>query len=175
MRVPVRRYGSGPATAAGHGPRAPGADMRTTGRPGEFAAELDPADWAELCARGTRRRYPQGRLLFIEGTRSDAVVVMLSGRVKIFNATADGTESVLAVRGPGALLGELAAIDAAPRSASVAALEPVEALTIALNEFCAFLHARPEAMWVLLRLVTARVRGADRKRLEVGGLDTLSP
>src|SRR4051794_38011560 len=35
-RVPVRGYRPGPATAAGHGPRAPGADMGTTGRPGEF-------------------------------------------------------------------------------------------------------------------------------------------
>lgn len=142
--------------------------------PAEFAGALGAADRAALTAAGRRRRIPAGGVLFVEGTRSDVVMVVLAGRVKVVTAAEDGTETVLAVRGPGALLGELAAIDDAPRSATVVALEPVEVLAVGLREFCAFLHAHPDAMWVLLRLVTARLRDADRKRAEFGGLDTLS-
>lgn len=143
------------------------------GTPGEFVPELDPADWAELERHGHRRRVPAGAPLFVEGTRSEVVVVLLSGRVKVFCSTAGGAEVVLAVRGPGTLLGELAAIDARPRSASVTALEPVESLSIGLAEFTRFLQTHPRAMWVLLRQLTGRLREADRKRVEFGSYDTL--
>ncbi len=43
----------------------------------------------------------RGTPLFLEGTRSDTVVLVISGRVKVFSSAADGTEVVLAVRGPG--------------------------------------------------------------------------
>ncbi|MDQ3154108.1 MAG: Crp/Fnr family transcriptional regulator, partial [Actinomycetota bacterium] len=109
-----------------------------------------------------------------EGTRSDTVVLVISGRLKVIASAADGTEVVLAVRGPGALLGELAAIDEQPRSASVRAMEPVEILTVGSGEFTTFLHAHPRTMWLLLRILTGRLRDADRKRAEFGVYDTLS-
>jgi CRP-like cAMP-binding protein len=112
--------------------------------------------------------------LYVEGTRADAVVILISGRVKVFTSAEDGTEVVLAVRGPGALLGELTAIDGQPHSASVKSLEPVEFLTVRFQEFRTFLHAHPRAMWLLLRILTNRLRDADRKRKEFGVYDTLS-
>jgi CRP-like cAMP-binding protein len=72
------------------------------------------------------------------------------------------------------LLGELAAIDEQPHSASVRSLEPVEVLTVALREFTAFLQAHPRTMWLLMRLITERLRDADRKRVEFGVYDTLT-
>ena len=146
----------------------------TVARVGEFGAELTEHEWADLTRHGHRRRLPTGTPLFLEGTRSDTVVLMISGRVKVFSSAADGTEVVLAVRGPGALLGELAAIDEQPRSASVRSMEPVEILTVGSREFTAFLHAHPRTMWLLLRILTGRLRDADRKRAEFGVYDTLS-
>ncbi len=75
----------------------------------EFGAELTEHEWSELTRHGHRRRLPTASPLFLEGTRSDTVVLVISGRVKVFCSAADGAEVVLAVRGPGALLGELAA------------------------------------------------------------------
>jgi len=146
----------------------------TVARVGEFGAELTEHEWADLTRHGHRRRLPTGTPLFLEGTRSDTVVLMISGRVKVFSSAADGTEVVLAVRGPGALLGELAAIDGQPRSASVRSMEPVEILAVGSREFTAFLHAHPRTMWLLLRILTGRLRDADRKRAEFGVYDTLS-
>jgi CRP-like cAMP-binding protein len=85
----------------------------------------------------------------------------------------DGEELLLALRGPGDLLGELSAIDGEPRSATVSALEPLEVLLVDAGEFTAFLRANPSVMFDLLRLLTGRLRDADRKRVEFGSFDTL--
>jgi len=54
-----------------------------------------------------------------------------------------GREVIVAVRGPGDLLGELSAIDDEPRAATVITLEPVDALLVAGSAFAAFLERRP--------------------------------
>ncbi|MGH3899078.1 MAG: Crp/Fnr family transcriptional regulator [Pseudonocardiaceae bacterium] len=144
------------------------------GRVREFGAELTEQEWADLVRHGRRRRLPAGAPLFVEGTHSDAVVILISGRVKVFTSAEDGTEVVLEVRGPGAILGELTAIDGQPRSASVRSLEPVDFLTVRFREFTAFLHAYPQIMWLLLRILTDRLRNADRRISEFGVYDILN-
>ncbi|MDN5930941.1 MAG: Crp/Fnr family transcriptional regulator [Pseudonocardia sp.] len=139
--------------------------------PEEFLARLDEADRAELAARGRHRRWPVGASLFLEGDRATTVVVVVSGRVKVFSLTEQGEEVVLAVRGPGALLGELSAIDGGERSTSVSALEPVVALVVPVPGFVAFLNGHGSAAMVLMRLITSRLRDADRKRVEFGAYD----
>lgn len=140
----------------------------------EFGAELTEEEWGDLSRRGRPRRLRAGTPLLVEGTRSDIVVVVISGRVKVFTSAQDGTEVVLAVRGPGALLGELAAVDQQPHSASVRSLEPVEIVVVGSREFTAFLQAHPRTMWLLMRILTGRLRDADRKRNEFGVHDTLN-
>lgn len=142
--------------------------------PEEFLASLDDAGRAALAARGRHRRWPAGSSLFLEGDRSSTVVVVVSGRVKVFSITEQGEEVLLAVRGPGALLGELSAVDGSPRAATVAALEPVVALVVPGPDFEAFLSTHPGAAMALLRLVTSRLRDADRKRVEFGAFDIAS-
>ena len=85
--------------------------------PEEFMAQLEETDRADLTERARPRRWPLGASLFLEGELSSTVVIVTSGRVKVFTLTDQGEEIVLAVRGPGALLGELSAVDGAPRSA----------------------------------------------------------
>jgi CRP-like cAMP-binding protein len=138
----------------------------------EFWAQLTPAESAEFARRSQRRTYRRGAVIFRETDRSDSVVVLLSGRVKASCHTAGGTEVVLAVRGPGALLGELSAVDGEPRSATVQALEPVTALVLALPEFEAYLAAHGRVAYLLMRTLAGRWRDADRKRIEFGAHDT---
>jgi CRP-like cAMP-binding protein len=140
--------------------------------PEEFMALLDPADRAALTERARTRRWPAGASLFLEGELSSSVLVVVSGRVKVFSLTEHGEEILLAVRGPGALLGELGAVDGLPRNASVAALEPVVALVVATPVFIDYLSSRGTAAMVLIQLITQRLRDADRKRVEFAAYDT---
>ena len=81
---------------------------------------------------------------------------------------------LLAFRGPGDLVGELAALDDEPRSATVEALEPVQALAIGHDAFRAFLIAQPAAgARRCCAMLSARLRDADAKRVQLAGYTTL--
>ncbi len=139
---------------------------------GDFLDLLRADEYAALKAVGRRERYPRGAVIFHEGSPSASVVIVLSGRVKVASDTASGVEVVLAVRGPGALLGELSAIDGGPRSATVTALEPVTALAIPTAEFERHLQTHARVAFLFMRELTRRLRDADRKRIEFGAFDT---
>jgi CRP-like cAMP-binding protein len=139
----------------------------------EFLAQLAASDRDALTALGHRRSLPKGAYLIAEGARSGPVFAVLSGHVKVFSVTDGGAEVVLAVRGPGALLGELAAVDDEPRAASVTALEPVEVLAIPVETFRAYLTGHPDVTLLLMRTITSRLRDADRKRVEFGSHDAV--
>ncbi|BBH68270.1 transcriptional regulator [Actinoplanes sp. OR16] len=139
----------------------------------EFLDQLNAGDREALLARGRARRWPSGATLFGEGDRSSTVVLVLRGRAKVFSLTEQGGEVLLAIRGPGALLGEMSAVDEAPRSASVAALEPLDTIVVPIRDFLDFLAARPDAAVALVRLIVGRLRDADRKRIEFGTYDSL--
>jgi CRP-like cAMP-binding protein len=141
--------------------------------PGFFTSITD-AERTALAAQGRRRRLARGAILITEGARPDAVYLVLSGHVKIYSTTGRGGEVVLAVRGPGSLIGELAAIDDEPRGASVCALEPIEVLAVPAQAFRQFLSANPGATLTLMRMLTGRLRDADRKRVEFGAYDAVS-
>jgi CRP/FNR family transcriptional regulator, cyclic AMP receptor protein len=140
---------------------------------GSFLDALEPQELAWLEQRGVRRRFERGARLFREHQVSDRVMLVTSGRVKIAGTGGDGRESVLAFRGPGDVLGELSAIDGGPRSASVTAVDPIEAIVVPAGDFRRFLETSPRAtLWLLTRVI-ARLRESDRKRVEFGTSDTI--
>jgi CRP-like cAMP-binding protein len=144
-----------------------------TGPPGSFAGALTATERHRLVQSGRRRRFPRGSTLFNEGERSDRVVILLAGRIKVSSFTENGKEVVLAVRSSGDLLGELSALDGEPRSATATALEPVEALVLTVTQFRDFLSAHPRTALTLLEMLSLRLRDADRKRVEFGAYDSV--
>jgi CRP-like cAMP-binding protein len=137
-----------------------------------FGSAVSPLEMDDLISRGVKRNFRRGAFLMTEGEASDHVILLLSGRAKISSYTADGKEVVLAVRGPGDLLGEFSAIDGQSRSATVSALEPIEALIVPSERFIAFLAEHGRLAILLLQTMTRKLRDADRKRVEFGAYDT---
>jgi CRP-like cAMP-binding protein len=138
---------------------------------GSLLDSLDRRALDGLLARGSRRRVRKGSTLFVEGDRSDVVLAILSGRVRVFTSDASGRETVLAIRGPGDVLGELTALDGNPRSASATALETAEVVAIPGDAFRSALDEIPSLARVVLATVVGRLRDSDRKRAEFGGAD----
>jgi CRP-like cAMP-binding protein len=85
---------------------------------------------AAVRAQAGRRTFARGEALMHAEQVPREVLLLRSGRVRVSAATPGGRRLLLAFRGPGELVGELSAIDEQPRSASVVALEPVEALVL---------------------------------------------
>jgi CRP/FNR family cyclic AMP-dependent transcriptional regulator len=111
--------------------------------------------------------FARGTHLIREGDRSTHLLLITQGRVKVTRVAANGYAVVLAIRGPGDLVGEMAGLDGGARSATVTALDPVAALVIAATAFDGFIDEEQGASLALAELLACRLRAADRQRLEV--------
>jgi CRP/FNR family transcriptional regulator, cyclic AMP receptor protein len=138
-----------------------------------FRALLNDDDRAALDRLGRRAQFPPGTVLLHEGINGEAVFVLLEGVVKATSVTAAGREVVLAFRGPGELIGDLAIIDGRPHSSTVVAVERVEALVIGAGEFRAFVAQSASGAVALIRMVVDRFRDTDRKLVEFSASDAL--
>ena len=147
--------------------------MQSDADEANFLAVLDQDSHVELLRRGRPQRYRPAGVVLYEGQLDAPVVIVQEGRLRVSALASDGRELVLAFRGPGAILGELAALDHGRCSATVTAVDDVRAIVLTAADFHAFLHARPDAAIALLRLLGQRLRDADRKRVEFAALDTV--
>jgi CRP/FNR family transcriptional regulator, cyclic AMP receptor protein len=137
-----------------------------------FLATLTREECDDLVRGGRPRRFARGATVVEEGEVVRRVAAILRGRVKVSCFSDDGRETVLEALGPGDLIGEVAAIDGEPCSATVTALEPVEAVVLSPANFVAFLDAHPRVTRTLLVIVTRKLRDANHKRIEFGTHDT---
>jgi CRP/FNR family transcriptional regulator, cyclic AMP receptor protein len=138
-----------------------------------FMRQLSPEDAEELLSRVRRRRIAKSHPILRAGAAGDDVVVVLSGRVRLVAYGADKREVVLAIRGPGELLGEMAALGGQRRTATVIAVDDVEAGVLRGGEFRAFLRDRPDAGLVLIRMLVRRLSESSRDLASLATQDSV--
>jgi CRP-like cAMP-binding protein len=138
-----------------------------------FLDALQEDQRRELRRRATPRRFPRGAALAHAGQVGDRVFVLTAGHVKLTRVTPEGRDVMLALRGPGDLIGEQSAIDGQVRSATMTALDAVEALAIAPADFLAYVTTVPEAARYVMRTLAERLRDADGKRVEHAAHDVV--
>jgi CRP-like cAMP-binding protein len=114
-----------------------------------------------------------GDLLFREGDDAYEVLIVLSGIVKVWVASGSGRVVILDVLDPGSVIGELSAVDGGARSAHASALSDGELFVVPTTRFRSLIDTRPRISLELLRVVTARLRGASRRQLEFSAGDAL--
>lgn len=141
---------------------------------GPFLGALETADRERLFEVGRPRTYDRGVRVFLEDDEPGAVFVVLSGFVKVTVGTPAGRDVLIAVRGPGDLVGEMSALDAGTRSATLEALEDCELLSIPGARFLEFLEERPRAAILLLRLLSLRLRDASGRVAETAAYDVVA-
>jgi CRP-like cAMP-binding protein len=139
------------------------------GANGTFWASLRPGERATITRSATRKHFDPHAVLCRQGEESQHVLIVLSGHVKVTHSAAGGREIVTAVRGPGDILGELAAVDASPRAATLVALEPVEALMLTGSRFAALCQTEQRIAWLLLGVLARRMRDVGEQWAEFGG------
>ena len=120
--------------------------------------KLRPEELEKLTRIVARRRYDRGTILFFEGDPSDSLYLILSGSVKVYQTSEAGHEKILKVLGPREIVGELALLDGHPRSATVAAMEDTEMLSISRPDFQAFAAERPEFLWKVIESLCEKLR-----------------
>jgi CRP/FNR family transcriptional regulator, cyclic AMP receptor protein len=117
---------------------------------------LTPDDQRGLRDLGSDRQYPPGATICVQGDPATHVYVLLRGWVKIIAVTDSGHEAILALRGEGDLVGEIAGEIGGRRTAAMRAIDGVHALLIAFDRFNSFLDTHPRASQAFRHMMTQR-------------------
>jgi signal transduction histidine kinase len=129
-----------------------------------------------LAAQAIPMSLREGDFLINEGAQADDLFVVVSGEFDVTKRS--GTSEIpLARVGPGAIQGELAALERGKRMASVRAVTDAEVLRIPYLAVRDLLSGGPDAALSIIRTVIGRLRGMEatlRQREKLAGLGTLA-
>lgn len=165
-----------PSTEPGAAPRpltdspalaARAADLLRT--PGAML-QLAPEEAAAVAARMALVHYAAGATLLREGdVQSGHLLLLLEGSVEVDTAGSSGAPGsvradavAVSVLGPGSIVGEMALLDGAPRSASCTARTPVTAAALSRRALQQLLDEQPRLAAKLMIGLAKRI--ADRLR-----------
>lgn len=122
---------------------------------------LPPADRAALLTAGTRRHFGATDRLIQQGITDDFVIAISVGWTAVRVDAANGRAFLLALCGPGDVVGELSVLDGGPHNATVTALTPLETHVVSSACFHRFLANHAAASVGLLRGMALRLRAID--------------
>jgi CRP/FNR family cyclic AMP-dependent transcriptional regulator len=126
-------------------------------------ASFSDQQLATLLSCVQHRSYPRNAFILRAGDETDALYIVLSGRVKVLIPDEEGHEVILSVMGPYDFFGEMGLLDDQPRSASVETLEACEMLRISKSGFVGCLKDNFELAMLIIGNLVRRLREADRK------------
>jgi CRP/FNR family cyclic AMP-dependent transcriptional regulator len=100
----------------------------------------------------TRVDLPAGKMLTREGQQGYEFVIVLEGEVEVRRG-----DRVVATRGPGEYVGEIALLDRRPRTATVVATTPVSVEVLSRREFMSLLNEAPELSEQIIATMARRL------------------
>ncbi len=124
-------------------------------------AGLDPKLADGLSALARQTSLSNGEVLFVAGDPGNAMYTVLEGSLKVAVISAEGSEQLLAILGPGQVVGEMALLDGVPRSATVQAIKTSTVARIDKADFDRFAEVNPAVYRHMLQLVSQRLRQAN--------------
>ncbi len=136
-----------------------------------FMTGLDPDIAARLREIGHPRRYASRSYIFYEGDAASSVFVVESGLLRIDRTTRSGRVALLELASKGDLIGELAIIDSAPRSATLSTVTPTAVLQIERQAFRALISEIRELQTAIMEQLVLRIRALSSQFLETATLD----
>ena len=130
----------------------------------DLFADLAAADLEMLASAARPVAFKKGARIFEEGATADCCFVLTAGKARVVLAGDNGTEILLHILTPPALVGEIALLDRSTRSASLVAVEPCHLIKIpgpvleTLRKDPAFEHRLVAGLISTLRRSDDRVR-----------------
>ena len=125
-------------------------------------AGLDASSLADLADAMLWLALPGGATLFEQGEDSDALYVLLHGRLAAVRTGSDGHPRSVGAIAPGECAGEIGLITRQPRSATVFAMRDCDLLRLPRDAFERLLAVHPAAMLSMAR-VALRRSGPDKE------------
>jgi EmrB/QacA subfamily drug resistance transporter len=119
---------------------------------------LDPSLREQLAGRTRRVRLAAGKWLFHQGERGDALYVIRAGRLDVVDERAG---HVIRELGRGDVVGELAVLTSAPRSASVRAARASDLLEVSQSDFMELLEGSPPLSRAINTALSERLQATE--------------
>lgn len=115
-------------------------------------------DWSPLAEGRTRKTYPAGQMIYLQGTEADTFYYLIEGTARSFISSAEGTERLLTLHHSGDLMGEASFFDQCPRVSSAVAVTDCQVVSIDSVQLNRIFKARPELAFPMLRYLARTVR-----------------
>jgi CRP-like cAMP-binding protein len=132
-------------------------------------SKLSPEDLEQIAEIAQEQFFARGTMICREGDPGSTLFIIVSGSVDVIMAVGK-KENIIASRGPGEFVGEMAILESMPRSATLRANGEVRVLVIEGGSFTSILLDRPEVSISALRYMSSRVRQLSEKNsLTAGG------
>ena len=123
---------------------------------------LSTADGQALCELGPRVGVKKGGIVFRAGTKADSIYLLARGRVKIFQISSGGKETLLWFCSDGELFGLSELCQGDSRRVYAQACETCEVVIIPREEFKRFMFSHPGIALTLIDLLSQRLRSLGR-------------
>ncbi|MGX7678843.1 Crp/Fnr family transcriptional regulator [Jatrophihabitans sp. DSM 45814] len=122
---------------------------------------VEPGDVDLLVRQFDLIDIPRHAVLFRQGEPSDALYVLISGKVKLAMNSASGRELLVEVVGPGEQFGEMSVLDPGPRAMKATMISDARVARLPKEALYKWIGSRPEARLLLLQAVARRLRRRD--------------
>jgi CRP/FNR family cyclic AMP-dependent transcriptional regulator len=136
--------------------------MASPPRSPDLLSDLPERLSTALLANAKPVKLAADEILFLAGDPGDGCYRLEEGLLKVSMLSPTGAERILAILGPGSIVGDMAMIDGRPRSASVSALRDCKLSFISRAAFGAMAAKNPEIYKHLLGMLAARLRDTDQ-------------
>jgi CRP-like cAMP-binding protein len=113
-----------------------------------------------LAKQFVERKYDEGETIVEQGQGGEGFFIIVSGHTDVIRERLDGTKAQVNEFGPTDFFGEMALLDAGPRTASVIATEPTQCLALTRWNFLAVLKEDPDTAIAILQAMAKRFRMA---------------
>jgi len=125
--------------------------------------QLGADELAWLESRARIRTFERNSLIYLSGDASDAVLLLVSGAVKLYHLTSDGKQALLAFIHPGELFGELAVFEIGQREEFAESMETSRVVMIPRADMLSLMERQPGVSLGVTKLIGLRRRRVERR------------
>jgi CRP-like cAMP-binding protein len=131
-----------------------------------FFAGLGPDAIEAVSHLCVSRTLEPDQILFEKGEPADALYAVRRGQIRIATGTEAGRRLTLNLLGPGDVFGEIALLDAGPRTADAIAAEATDLFVVRRRDFVDLLQQRPAVAVRIIELLCERLRWISERMEE---------
>ena len=125
-------------------------------------AETPVEQLHQIAARLATESFEAGQVFVRQGEEGDKFYIIQEGQVEVFTTNGDGGEELVARRGRGEHVGEVALLLNVPRTASMRTVTPSTLLSLTRDEFLELVNRDAEIYQGLERVSTRRMRSLPK-------------